>query len=111
MKRSKTTPRRPRFEPLWTEADGIRTANDLCATDAIGQAGTRLAALVLARTPEELIRGAALPESADGGHPAISTIEILAEAVSAIEARLEILKSAHARVLSTACFVHGVRWR
>ena len=106
----KITPRRPRFKPLWTAESGLQAANARCGTGAIDQVGTRLAALILAKTPEELMRGAALPEAADGGHPVETALDILAEAVRMTELRLQMLRSAHARVVTTAAFVHGVDW-
>jgi hypothetical protein len=111
MRRPKTTPQRPRFQPLWTAEAGLQTAQERCASDAVDQVGTLLAAAVLSKTPEELIRAAALPEAADGGHPAAVLVDTLAEAVRMTELRLQMLRSAHARVLATACFVNGVDWQ
>lgn len=111
MRRPNTKPQRPRFKPLWTAEAGLQAAAARCAADAIDQVATKLAAIVLSKTTEELMRGAALPEAADGGHPAAVMIDTLAEAVRMTELRLQMLRSAHARVLATACFVHGVDWQ
>ncbi|MGD9883625.1 MAG: hypothetical protein AB7F22_32655 [Reyranella sp.] len=57
------------------------------------------------------MRGAAVPEAADGSHPAATVIDTFAEAVRMTELRLQMLRAAHARVLATAAFVHGVDWQ
>lgn len=62
------------------------------------------------RNDEGIDTGAALPEATEGGHPATTVIHTSAKAVRMTELRLRMLRSAHARVAATACFVHGVDW-
>jgi hypothetical protein len=107
----KSLQQRPRFKPLWTEEVALRAGNDRCSPDAIDQIGTRLATILLSRTPEELMRCVALPKDADGSHPAVTLLDTLAETLQMTEARLQILRAAQVRVLATACFVHGIKWR
>lgn len=97
---------RPEFKPAWTKEEAISAANMNLAPDHVSAVGLRLASVVLAQTPEELIRGA-LAEG-DGESPAETVVKLLEETESCYKARMEILEAAKARVLLTACYAYGV---
>jgi len=100
---------RPTFQPCWTEAEAVQLANDQLALDTAANAGYRLAMVTLATSAEDLMRAALLEASGEGEEsPAECVSRILTEAEDALKGRIEILKAAQARVLLTACFVHGV---
>jgi hypothetical protein len=101
---------RPTFQPCWTEAKAVELANDQLALDTAANAGYRLAMVTLARSAEDLMTAALLEASGEGEEsPAECVSRILAEAEDALKSRIEILKTAQARVLLTAAFVHGVK--
>jgi hypothetical protein len=98
---------RPKFKPLWSEEEGLRAANNRLALDGVESVATRLAAMVLARTPEQLMRGAL--EQGDGGTmPAEVVLKLFGEAEGLLKARLEVLGAARTRVLWAAAYAHGV---
>lgn len=101
---------RPTFKPCWTDAKAVELANAQLALDTAANAGYRLAMVTLARSAEDLMSAALLEASGEGEEsPAECVSRILAEAEDAFKSRIEILKTAQARVLLTACFVHGVK--
>ena len=101
---------RPTFKPCWTEAKAVELANDQLALETATNAGYRLAMVTLARSAEDLMRAALLEASGEGEEsPAECVSRIFTEAEDALKSRIEILKAAQARVLWSACFVHGVK--
>jgi hypothetical protein len=114
MKRPKTKARpakplaRPDFAPWWSTADAERIACSRWTSDSGWIVGCRVAVAVLAKTPDDLMRGALLPASADGIGPAETVCKALRVAEEELEAQLKAVRSAQARVLYCAAFVHGV---
>jgi hypothetical protein len=101
---------RPTFKPCWTEVKAVELANDQLALDTAANAGYRLAMVTLARSAEDLMRVGLLEASGEGEEsPAECVSRILTETEDALKSRIEIVRTAQARVLMSAAFVHGVR--
>jgi hypothetical protein len=104
--RRQPTPR-PNFQPARSGEEGIRATNQHLAPESMGNVATRLAALVLARTPEQLMRDA-LEEGDDGTTATEVVLNLLGEGEALLQARLEMLRAAQTRVLWSAAYAHGV---
>jgi hypothetical protein len=96
----------PYFKRSLTESEAIAAADERLRPDNISAVGLRLALVILARSPEELMKGA-LTEH-DGESTAIAMCKILDEVEEEFKGRLELLRAARARVLWTASYVHGI---
>jgi hypothetical protein len=99
---------RPVFVPCWSDADAKRIACDRWAPNSAWIAGCRLAIAVLAKTPDDLIRGALMPSDDEGAGPAETVSNVLREAQEELESQLEVVRAAQARVLMSACYALGV---
>ena len=87
----------------------VEMADHHLAPDAVANAVYRFAMVILSRTVEQLMSGALKePKGDDKERPAECVFRILMEAESDLKDRLDVIRSAQARVLWSACFVHGV---
>ncbi|WP_428665082.1 hypothetical protein [Reyranella sp.] len=104
---SRATARRapkPPLVPVWTQDCAAQVIASNLAADDISAVATRVAALILARTPDELIASAAKTND-DGESVAKTMSDLLKEGMERLKARLEMMQAAEYRVLWAACVV------
>ena len=106
---SNDTPTVRTSEPSTHEHNSTETA-ECCDVDHIAPRFQHAPGRMRRRSrPIRARERGALASSDDAESPAECVSRILAEAEGDLKDRLEILKTAQARVLLSACFVHGVK--